>query len=137
MDDGFDFLMFGGAEVERDAEEAEEFNERRNRLVEIHGNLLDNFLSPVVDCGELTSSESAELDTRLGEMNSWYAAINSNVKNATQDDLSQYATAIGEAAVRAIRLCKEHGVYEDIRSVEYVSNRKMIVVNGEDLYFIG
>ena len=137
MDDGFDFLMFGGAEVERDAEEAEEFNERWNRLVAIHGTLLDDFLSPVLDCGELTSSESADLEKCAAEMNSWFATINGDVENATQHHLSQYAAAIAGAAVKAIQLCARHGVYGDIRSVEYISKREMIVLNGEDLWFLG
>ena len=65
MDD-FDFIMFGGAEVERFAEE--EFNERWNRLVEIQGDILDEFLFPVLISDALTSSESAELEKCLGEL---------------------------------------------------------------------
>ena len=135
MDDGFDFLIFGGAEVERFAEE--EFNERWNRLVAIHGTLLNDFLSPVLDCGELTSSESADLEKCAAEMNSWFATINADVENANQDHLSQYAASIAKVAIKAIRLCQKYGVYGDIRSVEYVSKRETIVLNGEDLWFLG
>ena len=131
----FDFLMFGGAEVERFAEE--DFNERWNRLVEIHNNLLNDFASPVLASGELTSAESAKLEQCLGKMNSWHAAINGDVENATQDHLARYASAIGKAAVQAIRLCGRYGIYDDITSVEYVSKREMVVLNGADLWFLG
>ena len=132
----FDFLMFGGAEVERDAEEAEEFNERWNRLVEIQGDMLDEFLFPVLISDELTASDSADLEKCLGELVSWFDAINGNLENVRRDRLSGYAAAIAEAAVKAIRLCGKYGVYGDIQSVEYVSRREMIVVNGEDLWFL-
>ena len=81
----------------------------------IHGTLLDDFLSPVLDCGELTSSESAELQKCAGEVNSWFAAINGDVESAS---LSQYAAAIAgaggqsDSTVCEVRGLRRHSVRE-------------------------
>ena len=133
MDGRFGFRMHGWAEVER----TEQFNQRWNRLVRMHHNLLNDFVCPVVDSGKLTSSESSELEKRLLEMKSWFDTINADVNNARQNDLARYATSLRNVALEAIRSCKKYGVYEDIQSVEYRIQRKMIILNGKDLYFIG
>ena len=136
MDDGFDFCQFGGAEAERDCEKAE-FNERWNRLMEIHGDLLDDFVLPVLDSGGLSSAESAELKKCLLKMKYWFDAINADLENANQNHLSHYAVSVGNIGLKAIQLCGRYDVYDNIQSVEYVSRRQMVVLNGADLWYLG
>ena len=133
----FDFLMFGGAEVIRNAEE-DEFNERWNRLVEIQGQLIDTFLCPMLSISDqMVVLEILELKRCLRVMCSWYATIAKDLDNANQHHLSRYAASIAKAAITAIRLCAKYDVCDDIRYVDYVSRREMIVLNGGDLWFLG
>lgn len=111
------------------------FNWRWEHLNEIRERVIDDFvipLEPFIDC--MTSNEHIKLNEYIQEMNDWYEEINRHINDATQNNLSRYATTIKKVAMKSIKLCKKYNVYTDIYSIEYVANEKALYLNEEKHY---
>ena len=98
----------------------------------------DNFVDELASINDsLTKKENDTLVERLEEMRAWVEAISEDIDIATNAHLSKYATRIKSVALMAIKLCRKYEVYNDVDSVSYDAKRKMILLNEDDLYFLG
>ena len=114
------------------------FNERWQRLGKIQNMVADDYidgLSSVQDA--MTMKEYEKLTERIEDMQGWAAAIGESIDIANNGHLSKYATRIKNVALAAIKLCIKYQVYSDLESVSYDAKGKMILVNGEDFFFLG
>jgi hypothetical protein len=138
MAHGYGFWTFGWIQAERTAARIGRFNERWHRLTTIHDYVRNELLTPLdTASAKFTPLERGRLIGYASAMGEWFNAINSNVSNARQNHLSRYATAIKITAMRAIGLCKKYGVYNDITSYHYDARRKCVMLNGQELYYLG
>ena len=119
-------------------ESIQKFNERWARLQRIQDLVSDNFVDELASINDsLTKKENDTLVERLEEMRAWVEAISEDIDIATNAHLSKYATRIKSVALMAIKLCRKYEVYNDVDSVSYDAKRKMILLNEDDLYFLG
>lgn len=135
---GYRWYTFGFIQAEREAARVGRFNERWQRLLQIEDFVQTDFVSPLDDVMDrMTVNEYSKLCDYVVEMTNWSTAINDAINDARQQHLSRYATAIKRTTLKALGLCKKYKVYDDIETYEYVAQRKVIVLNGRDLYFLG
>lgn len=138
MAHGYGIWSFAWRDMERERARAIRFNDRWHDLVAIHDHINKTFFGPLSDIEQLlTPSESAKLIELMTNATEWIKAINANINHARQNNLTRLATSLKLLALKSINTCKKYGVYSDIETVEYSPQRKMIVVNGNDLYFLG
>jgi len=138
MPHGYGFFTFGWKQAERDAARLGRFNERWQRLTKTHASIIDDFVTPldsVID--RMTALEHARLVDCTSAMWDWYHTINNSVNDARPNHLSHYATSIKKTAMKALSLCKKYDVRDDIASHAYDAARKMIVLNGQDRFYLG
>jgi len=124
--------------MERERARAIRFHDRWHDLVAIYGHINKTFFEPLAEIEHLlTPSELAKLIELMTGATEWIRAIDANITDARQNNLTRLATSLKLLALKSISTCKKYGVYSDIETVEYSPQRKMIVVNGGDLYFLG
>lgn len=148
MPRGYGNWTFGWKEGERIAR----FNDRWHRLTTIHEAVTEALLIPV-DSIPLPQRESEQILRHATDMGEWRVAIGSDINNANGNHLRRYATTIKTVILKAVRLCQKHRLHAtvDVRVNDnatvkatvtdsefvYDPQRKMITVNGYDLYFLG
>jgi len=112
-----------------------EFNAHWHLLIDIHNDLLDRFVRPVID--KLSDDAQFIMMSRIENIAGRHQYIDNNIEAATSRDLSNYAGDLKNMSLLAIELCQFHEVYNDIESVSFNDKTQKIVMNGEDLYFLG
>jgi|GEM_PF-4120097 len=143
MAHGYGYFTFGWLEAEREFARIDKFNAKWQRLTRIHGYLQKDFLNPISaaveasDVDIMTPREFMKLWSCENLMNFWHNDINSNINIARLTHLSKYATSIKATALKAIGLCQKCKIYPDIASYGYEGKRKCVVLNGNDLYYLG
>jgi len=93
-----------------------------------------------VDVGvttEMSEKEWAKWCDLLSEMKYWAKYCDENVDEATQSDLSKWATRIKSFVLYMLKMANKYGALNDINNASYIKNRSMIVAGGEDLYYLG
>ena len=150
MAHGYGYWTFGWLEAERAQERARNrneravrFNERWKRLKCIHESIKKDFVTKV----EAYYHEWWANHERRAPPNRYYQLfsdvqgmdwnrdqIAGDIEAATWGELSQYAVEIKKTAMKAIKLCIETKIRPDIRTVEYDAKRKVVRINGRDLY---
>jgi len=116
----------------------DQFNEKWKRLNQIRGLVLEHFVHPLdgyIDV--MTEKENEKRIENLKQMDTWMQIISSDINNVPFSELSKYATRIKRSALHATKLCQKYKAMDDISSVEYVSYRKMIVINEQDFFYFG
>ena len=139
------------------------FNERWRRLTAIHVDVKESLLTPLDDV--CLSQRDCETLLRLTtNMSEWCEAIASNLPDTTSasfagyagasdrangNHLRSYAAAIKNVVLKAAKLCQKHRIPAAVdmpagesvavadSKFAYDAQRKMITVNGSDLYFLG
>ena len=130
-----DFLYRGAMEQERSNNTVEQFNERWQRLGNIHDDIAEKFIDEVL--GNLNGDDYDALMPHIEEVLTWQKKINQNLDQAQEKHLSEYATHLKNTAMLAIELCKKYEIYGDIKSFEYIEQSQILKLNGEDFYFFG
>lgn len=113
----------------------ERWNERWNRLSNIQNIVAKDFIDSIWD--ELSDKEYDKMDSLVDDMQFHVKLIDDNIDNATQGDLSKYATRVKNAAMFAINMAIKYSVYNNISSVEYTAKEKMIYLDHEEYLYLG
>lgn len=124
-------------QANREDARVERFNEKWQRLNQIVDYVNGDFIGPLDRVADqMTEKELQKLQEYIADMSDWHHSINAHINEARQNHLSRYATAIKKTALKAMKLCQKYDVYTDIASVEYDGQRKMVLLNGVDQYYI-
>jgi len=111
------------------------FNSRWHKLRSIHNSVIEDFVHPLEPVlKERSVNEYIKLSEYIRDMTDWHDEINSHINDATQNNLSRYATAIKKVAIKSMKLCKKYEVYSDIESIEYIAKEKTLYMNGRKHY---
>ena len=125
-----DLLYRGAMEQERSNDAVGQFNERRQRLGNIHDDITEVL-------GNLNGDDYDALMPHIEEVLTWQKEINENLDQAQDKHLSEYATHLKNTAMLAIELCKKYEIYGDIKSFEYIEQIQLLKLNGVAFYFFG
>jgi len=113
----------------------QENNTRFESLVDIHEDLQQRFITKVL--AQLNDKDALQLTDRIKKIETLKQQISEHTKSIETRDLHQYAFSLKEAAMLAMKLCKAYKVYNNMKSINYNAETRMIELNGEELYFFG
>ena len=132
----YGYWTFGWLQAEQQIARSNAFNERWDQLTKIRKLIYNDFVTPALT-NPLTPNEHAKLCQYGTEMAEWQTLINNDIETANQHDLNKFATSIKKTALKAIKLCIKYKNYDNITSVNYNAQTKMIQINGKDYYYLG
>ena len=159
MPHGYGFWTFGWKAGERLAL----FNERWCRLVAIQAEVTESLLVPL-STTSLSQRDSETFVRLVTDLTEWSESIGSNLPDTTSaafagyagpsdrangNHLRSYAAAIKNVVLKSAELCRKYrllatipkpdggAVAVDNSEFAYDAQRKMITVDGNDLYFLG
>ncbi len=112
------------------------FNEKWQRLNAIFDNLRENFIVPLNGLS-VTTLENQRLYSCLESAINMKSEISNRINDSSIGDLSKYATSLKRLILISFSLCKKLSIYSDIKSIEYDSKSKTILLNGEVIYYLG
>jgi hypothetical protein len=118
------------------ANSVERFNEKWHRLEGVELRVREFFLDPLSSY-EADIKKVQKLKDSIAGMDMIHSHIVNNINTCSFSELSKYATSIKTFSMLVIKLCADLGVYTDLRSVKYDAGRKVIMIDGDDYYFIG
>lgn len=114
----------------------ERFNEKWHRLNKIRDHLHEQFILPL-DGKKVSEAEADSFHLLLCETNDRRKFVQENIETCSFSELSKYATGIKKLALLAFKLCRKYEIYNDIEDFSYNASEKVILLNGDVIYFVG